>query len=79
LNLGLTEAWRALHQEIGAYSFWDYQAGRWQRDEGVRIDHFLLSPQAADLLSQCEIDRTPRGKQKASDHTPVWCNIAEAA
>jgi exodeoxyribonuclease-3 len=79
LNLGLTEAWRALHQEVGAYSFWDYQAGRWQRDEGVRIDHFLLSPQAADLLSQCEIDRTPRGKQKASDHTPVWCNIAEAA
>ena len=79
LNLGLTEAWRALHQEIGAYSFWDYQAGRWQRDEGVRIDHFLLSPQAADLLRQCEIDRTPRGKQRASGHTPVWCNIAEAA
>ena len=79
LNLGLTEAWRALHHEVGAYSFWDYQAGRWQRDEGVRIDHFLLSPQAADLLSQCEIDRTPRGKQKASDHTPVWCNIAETA
>jgi exodeoxyribonuclease-3 len=79
LNLGLTEAWRALHKEVGAYSFWDYQAGRWQRDEGVRIDHFLLSPQAADLLSRCEIDRTPRGKQKASDHTPVWCDITEAA
>jgi exodeoxyribonuclease-3 len=78
INLGLTEAWRALHKEVGAYSFWDYQAGRWPRDEGVRIDHFLLSPQAADLLNQCEIDRTPRGKQKASDHTPVWCDITEA-
>ena len=41
LNLGMTEAWRAQHKEVGAYSYWDYQAGRWQRDEGVRIDHFL--------------------------------------
>jgi len=75
LNLGLTEAWRTLHKEVGAYSYWDYQGGRWQRDEGVRIDHFLLSPQAADRLNACEIDRTPRGKEKPSDHTPVWCEI----
>ena len=46
LHLGLTEAWRALHSEIGEYSFWDYQKGRWPRDEGLRIDHFLLSPEA---------------------------------
>jgi exodeoxyribonuclease III len=79
LNLGVTEAWRALHKEIGAYSFWDYQRGRWSRDEGVRIDHHLLSPQAADRLVACEIDRKPRGKEKASDHTPVWVEIADAA
>ena len=78
VHLGLTEAWRALHGESG-YSFWDYQGGRWSRDEGLRIDHFLLSPQAADRLAACEIDRGPRGKEKASDHTPVWCEIAEAA
>lgn len=74
VNLGLTEAWRALHNEV-AYSFWDYQRGRWNRDEGLRIDHFLLSPQAADRLVACEIDRGPRGKEKASDHTPVWVEI----
>ena len=79
LNFGVTEAWRALHREIGAYSFWDYQRGRWSRDEGVRIDHLLLSPQAADRLVACEIDRAPRGKEKASDHTPVWCELADAA
>ncbi len=78
LHLGLTEAWRALHVEHG-YSYWDYQGGRWARDEGLRIDHMLLSPQAADRLDACEIDRAPRGKDKASDHTPVWCEIAEAA
>jgi len=79
LHMGVTEAWRALHREIGAYSFWDYQRGRWQRDEGLRIDHLLLSPQAADRLTACEIDRTPRGREKASDHTPVWCELADAA
>ncbi|MGH6620989.1 MAG: exodeoxyribonuclease III [Alphaproteobacteria bacterium] len=76
VNLGLTEAWRALHNEI-AYTFWDYQAGRWSRDEGLRIDHFLLSPRAADRLLACEIDRKPRGKEKASDHTPVWVELRE--
>ncbi len=75
LNLGYTEAWRALHDEAGVYSFWDYQRGRWQRDEGIRIDHLLLSPQAADRLAECEIDRKPRGRKKASDHTPVWCRL----
>lgn len=78
LHLGLTEAWRALHAEA-AYSFWDYQGGRWARDEGLRIDHLLLSPRAADRLEACEIDKTPRGKEKASDHTPVWCKIREIA
>jgi exodeoxyribonuclease-3 len=78
LNLGLTEAFRALHpDELRAYSFWDYQAGRWPRDEGLRIDHFLLSPQAADRLIDCRIDRGPRGQEKASDHTPVVLELLD--
>jgi len=77
LNMGLTESWRALHKEVGAYSFWDYQAGRWPRNEGVRIDHLLLSPAAADRLVACEIDREPRKGERPSDHTPVWCEISD--
>ncbi|TAN77786.1 MAG: exodeoxyribonuclease III [Magnetospirillum sp.] len=76
LNLGLTEAFRALHSEKGRYSFWDYQAGAWPRDQGLRIDHLLLSPQAADRLIACDIDKAPRGKDKASDHTPVWIELS---
>jgi len=75
LNLGYTEAYRALHGEAHRYSFWDYQGGAWQKDNGLRIDHLLLSPQAADRLEDCDIDRKPRGKEKASDHTPVWCRL----
>jgi exodeoxyribonuclease-3 len=78
LNLGYTEAYRALHPEPHRYSYWDYQRGAWQKDNGVRIDHLLLSPQAADRLEAVDIDRTPRGKQKASDHTPVWCRLQDA-
>ncbi|MGB8842780.1 MAG: exodeoxyribonuclease III [Aliidongia sp.] len=76
IHLGLTDAFRIGHLEPHRYSFWDYQAGRWPRDEGLRIDHFLLSPQATDRLVACDIDREPRGREKASDHTPVWCDIA---
>ena len=77
LNLGLTEAFRTRHPDVTAYSYWDYQRGAWQKDNGVRIDHLLLSPQAADRLGDVEIDRTPRGKERPSDHTPVWCDIEE--
>ncbi len=79
LNLGFTEALRALHSEPHLYTFWDYQGGGWQNDHGLRIDHFLLSPQAADRLEACDIDREPRGKPKASDHTPVVCRLRDAA
>lgn len=72
VNMGLTEAFRTLHpNEKRAYTFWDYQGGAWQRDLGLRIDHFLLGPEAADRLKSCEIDRSPRGQDKASDHTPI--------
>ncbi|WP_422367026.1 exodeoxyribonuclease III [Pelagibius sp.] len=79
LNQGYTEAFRALNDAPHLYSFWDYQGGAWQNDYGLRIDHFLLSPQAADRLESCEIDREPRGKTKASDHTPVVCRLRDAA
>jgi exodeoxyribonuclease-3 len=75
VHLGYTDALRALHPEPHLYSYWDYQAGRWNKDEGLRIDHLLLSPQAADRLSASGIDRKPRGKAKPSDHTPVWCDL----
>ncbi|MDR6774399.1 exodeoxyribonuclease III [Azospirillum sp. BE72] len=77
LNLGLTEAYRALHDDDHAYTFWDYQAGSWPRDNGLRIDHFLLSPQAADRLAGCTIDRGPRGLEKASDHTAVILELRD--
>jgi exodeoxyribonuclease-3 len=78
LHTGYTEAFRALHPtKTHAYSFWDYQAGAWQRDNGLRIDHFLLSPEATDRLLRCDIDRAPRGKDKASDHTPVMLELRD--
>jgi len=77
LNLGYVDAFRALHAEHGAYTFWDYQAGAWPKDHGIRIDHLLLSPHATDMLADSGIDRTPRGKEKASDHTPVWATLGK--
>ena len=75
---GFSDAIRAYHSQIGVYSFWDYQAGCWNKDQGLRIDHLLLSPQAADRLVASGIDKTPRGKEKPSDHTPVWCELADS-
>ena len=75
LFLGLTDAFRALHAEPHQFSWWDYRGGAWQRDLGLRIDHLLLSPQAADRLVASGIDRSPRAQDKCSDHTPVWCEI----
>jgi len=76
LYLGLTDAYRVFHREPHRYTFWDYQAGRWHRDEGLRIDHLLLSPHAADRVAACDIDKKPRAKDRASDHTPIWCELA---
>ncbi|MCA0904897.1 exodeoxyribonuclease III [Ruegeria marisrubri] len=75
LNLGFTEAFRATTQSAGHYSFWDYQAGAWNRNDGIRIDHFLLTPQAADLMRDCQIDAAVRGHEKPSDHVPVWVDL----
>ena len=76
MNLGFTEAFRAETLSPGHYSFWDYQAGAWNRNDGIRIDHFLLSPQCADLLQTCQIDKDARGMEKPSDHVPVWVELA---
>jgi exodeoxyribonuclease-3 len=76
LNLGFTEAFRARTSGPGHYSFWDYQAGAWNKNNGIRIDHFLLSPQCADLLRDCQIDKDVRAGEKPSDHVPVWIELA---
>ena len=75
LNLGFTEAFRSRNPGPGHYSFWDYQAGAWNRNDGIRIDHFLLTPQCADLLRDTGIDAEIRGHEKPSDHVPVWVDL----
>ena len=75
VNLGFTEAFRACTQSPGHYSFWDYQAGAWQRNDGIRIDHFLLTPQCADLLTEARIDSHVRDREKPSDHVPVCVEL----
>jgi len=72
LNLGYTDAVRQIHGDAtDLYTFWDYQAGAWQRNNGIRIDHLLLSPQAADLLAVARIARDVRTQERPSDHVPV--------
>lgn len=76
LHLGYTDAVRALHpRDPSLYTFWDYQAGSWQRNNGIRIDHVLLSPYLTDRLVATDIDRGPRALEKPSDHTPVLVEI----
>ena len=73
---GWTDAIRVLHPEPERlYTFWDYQAGAWARDAGFRIDHLLLSPQAADRLVDADVDKAVRGREKASDHAPTWVEL----
>ena len=73
---GYTELFRARHPQSIVYSFWDYQGGAWQKDHGIRIDHFLANAEATDLVLEVGINKTPRGNDRASDHTPVWCVLA---
>ncbi len=75
LHLGLYDAVRSITQEAGQYSWWDYRAGGWERDHGLRIDHLLLSPRAVDRLTDAGIARSPRGWERPSDHAPVWCTL----
>jgi len=74
LSLGLSDAVRLVSDD-NLFSFWDYQAGAWQKDNGIRIDHILLSPQAADCLNGVTVQKELRGREKPSDHVPVWLDI----
>jgi exodeoxyribonuclease-3 len=75
LGLGLTDALRAVNDTPGQYTFWDYQAGAWQKNWGLRIDHLLMSPQASDRLIDVGIDSYVRAWEKPSDHVPVWADL----
>ena len=75
-HMGLYDAFRVFSQSAGQYTFWDYQAGAWQKDNGIRIDHFLLTPALTDRLQNCIIHKDPRGQDKPSDHTPIMIEIA---
>lgn len=73
--LGLTDALRARHPTGPLWTYWDYQAGGWQRDAGFRIDHLMLSPEAADRLVDAGVDKEHRGREKASDHAATWIEL----
>jgi exodeoxyribonuclease-3 len=75
INIGFTDAFRACHTEPHCYTFWSYQASCWQKNQGARIDHILLSPQAVDRLRGCGIDQDIRDCRKPSDHVPIWINL----
>ena len=77
LGDGWTDAIDTLNPRGGVWTYWDYQAGAWQRDHGFRIDHLLLSPELADRMQAAGVDKEYRGREKASDHTPVWVELAE--
>ena len=77
LDQGWQDSVRALYPNAHIYTFWDYTRNSWVRDAGLRIDHLLLSPTIASRLHQAGVDRWVRGLQKASDHAPVWIEIAE--
>lgn len=77
LNQGWTDAIRVRYPVGAVYTFWDYTAGAWQRDAGFRIDHLLLSPQAADRLLDAGVDKEYRGREKASDHAATWIVLQE--
>ena len=76
ISAGFLDAIRSVSQDGDVYTFWDYQAGAWQKNNGIRIDHLLLSPEAADCLSAAGIDRHVRAWEKPSDHVPVWIDLS---
>ena len=75
-NLGFTDAVRAVNDQPETYTFWDYQAGAWQKNNGIRIDHLMLSPEAADRLQSATVEKHVRGWERPSDHVPVAVSLA---
>ncbi len=72
---GWTDAIRARHPHAEIYSYWDYQAGAWPKNWGLRIDHLMLSPAAVDRMTDAGVDRSVRGEERASDHVPAWVDL----
>ena len=78
LAQGWTDALRAVHPEGAVFTFWDYRRNRWERDGGMRLDHLLLSRDAAARLQGAGVERAVRGRENASDHAPVWIELGDA-
>ncbi len=75
LGLGFKDAYRIANDNIQKFSWWDYRAGAWQQNKGMRIDHLLLSPEAADFTTSSDVEQSLRNKEQPSDHAPVWCRL----
>ena len=75
LGLGLTDCYKAMHGDTQQFTWWDYRAGGWQNNKGFRIDHLLLSAEAADIITESGVDSYLRDKEKPSDHAPIWCKV----
>ena len=76
INLGFHDAYRLIHPEKEGYTFWDYTSGAWQKNNGMRIDHFLVSNSLINIIKDVKINKYPRGKTKPSDHTPIEIELA---
>ena len=76
INLGFHDAYRYIHPEKEGYTFWDYTSGAWQKNNGMRIDHFLISSSLINAVKDVKINKFPRGRQKPSDHTPIEIELA---
>ena len=76
INLGFHDAYRHFHSDKEAYTFWDYMRGAWQKNNGMRIDHFLVSNSLLNIVKNVKINKEPRGKEKPSDHTPIEIELA---
>ena len=75
MALGFTDAFRTCHPSSEQYSFWDYQGAAWDRNDGIRIDHILMSPACADMMVDCQIDQHVRDRERPSDHVPIWVDL----
>ena len=75
LNLGMTDVFRVFNHKPYEFTYWDYSRGAWEKDNGLRIDHFLASPKAVDRLHDCQIEKKYRGLERPSDHVPIWFEI----
>ena len=76
INLGFHDAYRYIHPDKEGYTFWDYTSGAWQKNNGMRIDHFLVSNSLINIVKNVQINKFPRGRQKPSDHTPIEIELA---